>query len=765
MAMRIRLGWVLVVALSSGLGLSACIKREVAAPGSAISAGPAVAAGGVSGSPPSPPSSAPAPPGEVTLPPAPSLAPADGIESFTLQGKTELCEIATVDVAGQPFARALEATIKDIGESEWAVQVQAPTVGPVEKDDVLLATFHVRVEKELEGGGGQTSFVFERSGAPYTKSVSYAVPLTREWRKVNVRFSAAEAYAPGGAQLIFRLGYAPETIQIGGLEVRNFKKQLALSALPTTQQQDKALEQAAAVAKPLEVVEGGELRFEVRPTEIIRKISPYVYGLNSQELGDTGATVRRNGGNRGSVYNWEINASSAGKDYHHTNDDWPCTVLGIKNCGEPAAQFIGFFQQNRQGQAETVVTVPMLDWASADKSGEVKPEQKAPSARFVKALRKKPGALSDTPDLKDGVVYQDELVSYLVKKLGKAEAGGVKFYSLDNEPALWSETHPYVHPERTSYEEIVRRSEEAAAVITELDPSAFVLGGVMFGWAEFQSLSSAPEAKKHAREYGTYTDYLLASLKKLEQKHKRRLVHALDVHWYPEARGTERITDEDASRATIDARLQAPRSLWDPKYTERSWITEETKKPIRLVPWLRDTIQRRYPGTEIAMTEYNYGATTHVSGALAQVDVLGVLGREGVYLATYWGNGAGVGKLPPYIASAFQLYRNYDGKGGKYGDTAVKASVGDDTLATVFAARDSKQPSVLTVIAINKSQQQRFDATFTITGSPRYVKGESFVLGPGGTAITPGAAPKIEGNTVQQKLEPLTATLIVLRKK
>jgi hypothetical protein len=154
-----------------------------------------------------------------------------------------------------------------------------------------------------------------------------------------------------------------------------------------------------------------------------------------------------------------------------------------------------------------------------------------------------------------------------------------------------------------------------------------------------------------------------------------------------------------------------------------------------------------------------------VSGALAQVDVLGVLGREGVYLATYWGNGAGVGKLPPYIASAFELYRNYDGKGSKYGDTAVKASVQDDNLASVFAASDSKQPGVLTVIAINKTQQKRFDATFTIAGSARYVKGESYVIGPGGTTISPGSAPKIEGNTVRQPLEPLTATLLVLRKK
>jgi mannan endo-1,4-beta-mannosidase len=322
-----------------------------------------------------------------------------------------------------------------------------------------------------------------------------------------------------------------------------------------------------------------------------------------------------------------------------------------------------------------------------------------------------------------------------------------------------------VHPERTTYEEIVRRSEEAAKAITDVDPDAFVLGGVMFGWAEYQSLSSAPDADKYKAEYGTYTDYFLASMKKLEQKHKRRLVHALDVHWYPEARGTERIMLEDASRATIDARLQAPRSLWDPKYSERSWIVQQTGKPIRLIPWLRETVQKRYPGTELALTEYNYGGTTHISGALAQVDVLGVLGREGVYLANYWGKGPGVGKLPPYIVSAFQMYRNYDGKGSRYGDTAVKASVPDDEQASVFAATDSKQPNVLTVIAINKTQQKRFDGIFRIAGAAKYQKAEAFVISPRSNTIAPVEAPNVEGNVVRYKLEPLTATLFVLRKR
>ena len=168
-------------------------------------------------------------------------------------------------------------------------------------------------------------------------------------------------------------------------------------------------------------------------------------------------------------------------------------------------------------------------------------------------------------------------------------------------------------------------------------------------------------------------------------------MHVLDVHWYPEARGTKRITEKDTSPKTVAARLQAPRSLWDPTFTEKSWITAQWGKPIRLIPWLLELIAARYPGTKLAMTEYNFGAGDHISGGLAQADVLGIFGREGVYLGNYWGDGPGNGDLPTYIESAFRLYRNYDGKRGKFGDTAVAATPADIAKASVYAATDSKQ--------------------------------------------------------------------------
>jgi len=681
-----------------------------------------------------------------------------GIAAFAVAGETGKVAVETLGVEGQTFDKVLQAEIKEASGSEWTVQVTAKNAEPVAKGDVLLATFFARVVKELESGGGETQFVFEKASEPYTKSVQYPVRLTGEWRKIHVRFVAGESYAPGEAQAIFRLGYEPETLQIGAVTLQNFKTEVPIGRLPTTEAEDKRLAAAPVPVVDLPVIDGGELRLAVNPAKVLGNISPYVYGINSQKLADTGATVRRNGGNRGSVYNWELNASNAGKDYHHQNDKWPCDVMGYKTCDEPGAQFVEFIKENKQGAAESVVEIPMQDYVSADTKGPVRENESAPSARFLKNYPKKNGELVLPPNTNDGAVYQDEFVKLLVTKFGKASDGGAKFYSLDNEPALWNSTHPRVHPNPVTYEELVQRSEATANAILEVDPSAFILGGVYYGWSEIQNLASAGDYQKYNAVYERQVDYFLDMMKKLEKRHGKRLVHGLDFHWYPEARGQRRITEDAADVKTIDARLQAPRSFWDPSYQEKSWIAEQTKQPLRLFPFLKEIIKKRYPGTELAMTEYNFGGTTHVSGGLAQVDVLGVLGREGVYLANYWGNSAGVGDLPPYVAQAFKLYRNYDGKGGKFGDVAVAATTPDLNATSIFAAKSSKHPGELTVIVINKDQQKRFAGVIAVGA---YKQAQVFVLGKSGPVLETGAPATIANGEIRYTLPPLSATLFV----
>ena len=58
--------------------------------------------------------------------------------------------------------------------------------------------------------------------------------------------------------------------------------------------------------------------------------------------------------------------------------------------------------------------------------------------------------------------------------------------------------------------------------------------------------------------------------------------------------------------------------------------------PIELIPRLMKKIADHYPGTKLSISEYNYGAGGDISGGLAEADVLGIFGREGLFAATMW---------------------------------------------------------------------------------------------------------------------------------
>jgi hypothetical protein len=153
-----------------------------------------------------------------------------------------------------------------------------------------------------------------------------------------------------------------------------------------------------------------------------------------------------------------------------------------------------------------------------------------------------------------------------------------------------------------------------------------------------------------------------------EQTAGRRLVDVLDVHFSPEAQGAKkRVTEDDSSPEVAAARIQSPRSLWDPNYKEARWIAGAVG-PIRLLPRLREKIEKHYPGTKLALTEYYYGGGDHISGALAQADVLGIYGREGVFAAALWHLGRTDDR---FIHAAFAMFRNYDGADGAFGDQGL----------------------------------------------------------------------------------------------
>jgi hypothetical protein len=422
-----------------------------------------------------------------------------------------------------------------------------------------------------------------------------------------------------------------------------------------------------------------------------RPISPYVYGVNHPHWDKDGwkTPLSRAGGNRLTAYNWETNASNAGSDWQHQNDD----LMGKTDV--PGESMRAAVASSFEHNAAIVMTVPIIGRVAADKNGggDVNKTPDYLNKRFVTSLPKKEGPLSDVPDVGDGKVYQDEFVAWLEKKFSGAAHPPI-FYCLDNEPEIWSTTHARIHPENVRYDEIVRLNAEYAAAVKRVAPKALVFGFVSYGWHGLTTLQNAPDRNKR-----DFSEFYLQEMAAAEKKAGLRLVDVFDFHFYPEAQGGKtRVMEDDDSPEVVAARIQSPRSLWDPAYKESSWVANSVGGPIRLLPRLREKVDKFYPGTKLAMTEYYYGGGAHVSGAIAQADVLGILGREGLFAAALWHLGRTDDR---FIHAAFAMYRNYDGKGGAFGDTGLAVTGGDPARASLYASVDAQNRVVL--VAINKT--------------------------------------------------------------
>ncbi len=453
-----------------------------------------------------------------------------------------------------------------------------------------------------------------------------------------------------------------------------------------------------------------------------KAISPLIYGTNDNY---PHARAKRLGGNRITNYNWENNASNAGRDWYNESDNYVPWQQGVPEdrYNEPGAA-LKFFQETsvRQG-AYSLVTLPMAKYVTADKNGRVDSAQIAPSSRWNSIVYRKPGPFSLTPNLNDKTVYTDEEINFLIANFGKSNtATGVKGYALDNEPGIWFDSHPRLWgPEHTPVKYLMDRSFELAGRIKEMDPTAEVFGPASWGVAEFETLQFAPDWDEvNQGKYPTFLNYYLAKMKEkaADPQVGKRLLDVLDVHWYPQGRndGVSPFNNS-TDYATNAARMEMTRSLWDSTYVEDTWIGQDGWKREQFLPFIpkmKSQINTYYPGTKLAITEYSYMGYGHPSGGIAQADALGIFGKQGLYLATYWGGVDG------YIRSGFDAYLNYDGKGGKFGDISISSETSDITNSSVHASVESADESRTHLIAMNKNQDQTIVARVKVNSDRHF---------------------------------------------
>lgn len=541
-------------------------------------------------------------------------------------------------------------------------------------------------------------------------------------------------------------------------------------------------------------------------------ISPYIYGMNGFSMASTTGkaakiTVDRWGGDATSLYNYVLDTTNAGSDWYFMN-----SVSG------GGTQSNSAFNQQVQSDlsigAKTLGTVPLMGSAAKDGSSCSFSVKKYGAQQQVNpynsdcgmgVLRNGSKIANDPEDVYTTInpAFVTNWVSYLSGKFGTAANGGVAMYSLDNEPDWWDGGHIDAHPKPFTYDELVNTNVSYARAVKAGDATAEVSGPVMSYWWDFyyskldvengwsngypcyQPWSNPADRTAHGGV--VLMEYYLQQFKAAELAYNMRLLDYLDLHTYFAATyngsgvGLTPVGEVDDT-AEQQARINSTRVFWDstytdpqfpqPNYTTDANYTASCSVPLMAPQMIRQAqgwIQKNYPGTKLALTEYNWGGQDAINGAIAQADILGIFGREGLDLATLWGAPDPVKQAPGLMA--FEIYRNYDGAGAQFGDLSLTSSSVDQTRLAIYGALRSSD-GMVTVVVINKTYGDE-TATLSLTGLTPNGTAKVFLYSNANlTAIVPQADATVvapatgsTASTISATYPAQSITLLVIPKK
>ncbi len=492
-----------------------------------------------------------------------------------------------------------------------------------------------------------------------------------------------------------------------------------------------------------------DMNIKVDFSAAAKDISPYIYGINEygndKNFGQAGFTAIRQGGNRMTAYNWENNASNAGADWKHYSDN---NLSRSNDPGDCVKRLSSVAAENNV--TYKLATLQLAGYVAADKKGPVNENDTAPSARWNEVKLSKGSTFADTPDTEDGIVYMDEYVNFIVKNLGNSQSEtGIQGYSLDNEPALWNHTHSRMHPEPVSIKELTEKSVEIAYNVKQIDPDAEIFGPSLYGFTAYDHLgdddnSTEWEELKEQNNYNWYLDCYLDQMKKASDEKGVRLLDVLDIHYYSES-----------ARSEAEDRVQSVRTLYEEGFSENSWIGQWCMDKVPILPTIQKSIDTYYPGTKLAITEYNFGGED-ISAAIAQAEALGCYADAGVYFASIWGGN-------PYQFAGIRLYTNYDSNGGKFGSKLLSAASDDVSKSSAYAST-SENDSTVTLMITNKNVSENENAVISLENASAEYKAAAVyaVYGNSSDIKLINVIEMTDTNQLSVTLPPYCAAMVVI---
>jgi hypothetical protein len=458
------------------------------------------------------------------------------------------------------------------------------------------------------------------------------------------------------------------------------------------------------------------------------------------------------GGNAATNYNWQSDITNAGNDYYFIN--FRSYSKPTPSPGYMVDQMIATYTDAYSG-VHPLITVPIIPWI-ADGSTLLCSYPtwmygaQQSTTLFTGQSCGNGVSFGGTPILdsssslnytSNSTAIQEAWINHLISKFGTASSGGIAYYQLDNEPSAWHGTHRDLEPVQPDYDTIVQLGTQYGSMIKAEDPAAKILGPsdyTEYGWTWYVPSGTS----LYAGEY-----YLQKMAAYAAAHGNTRILDYFDEHW------------QCPDMSSTAAELNSTRTLWDPSYNTGSPFEIHMAGPVMMLPRFQTWVNSYYPGTKISISEYECVAkpgSPTITDALAEVEILGVFGDQGVALA----NNFNIPRPNDPLSFSYLLYRNYDGQGSKFGDISVTSTSTVPAALSIHGALRSSD-GTLTVIVINKTSSMINTALSLANFEVASIAAVYSYSGADLTLIVAGPPVVLSSNTLKYGFPGYSATLFI----
>ena len=467
------------------------------------------------------------------------------------------------------------------------------------------------------------------------------------------------------------------------------------------------------------------VRVDIDLTKPTKPVSPYIYGKNnvlpnsfltsgtSEEVTkakEAGVRfIRQGGGNNSTKYNWRLKLSSHPDWYNNVySNDWD---IAAKNMFDklPGAQGMWSFQL--LGMAASNANNNFSDWTYNQSqwwSGVV--QNLAGGGTPNKAGGSK-ASVEGNPNLYLMPWIADSTVGILDKWFGAKGLGydksKIQYWSMDNEPEIWSGTHDDVMKTQCSAEEFMQLYFKVAKAARAKYPDIKLSGPVPaneWQWYRWGNDGIPSDGKKYC-----WLEFFIKRIAEEEKASGIRLLDVLDIHYYPET--------SDAAKC-----VQLHRVFFDRNYdypeangvhtVNGGWDSNINKEYIlgRCSDWLTKYMGANH-GVGLAVTETGMKSTNANVQAVWYASILGEFMKNSVEIFTPWSWDIGMWET-------LHLFSRYNQ------ENYIQATSQNESLISAYPTINTASDS-MTVVLINRSltEKQTVDLNFS------------------GCQINPGACP------------------------